>query len=535
VNGSSHAAEEARFRAAGWWRDETLAGWVGRHARETPQRTAVLTSRGSVAYADLWGRARRLACGLRQAGVQRGDVVAAQLPNGVEFIVGYLATGLCGAIFQTLHMPYRGAEVGPLLRHSGARAVIAMASAQDFSAAAMMLELRAGLPRLAHVVAVGASVAGALDFAALADTPDDGSADLARAEDLFVLLYTSGTTAAPKGVPVTYQRFLSNARLSAIELELTPASVLLSAAPFTHLYGLFSINLAFAAGASIALLPAFSPPALAEAIDAFRPTALFTAPAHVAACRDAGLLTRERLASLGFIMISGSACPPELALQTERAMPAGKVLQLWGMSELQAGSYTRPQDSLEVRSSSVGRASPGTELRIVETEGIEAGATGAVGELQVRGCSLFAGYLANDEANAAAFTADGWFRTGDLATIDEAGNVRLVGRAKELINRGGVKFNPVDVEAVLDRHPAIVQSAIVPMPDPVLGERACCFVVLKPGATFTLEDARAWLDRQAIGKIRWPERVEVIEAMPLTPTRKIMKGELVKRLQAKAA
>jgi cyclohexanecarboxylate-CoA ligase/acyl-CoA synthetase len=484
VNGSSHAAEEARFRAAAWWRDEPLAGWVGRHARETPQRTAVLTSRGSVAYADLWGRARRLACGLRQAGVQRGDVVAAQLPNGVEFIVGYLATGLCGAIFQTLHMPYRGAEVGPLLRHSGARAVIATASAQDFSAAAMMLELRAGLPRLAHVVAVGASVAGALDFAALADTPDDGSADLARAEDLFVLLYTSGTTAAPKGVPVTYQRFLSNARLSAIELELTPASVLLSAAPFTHLYGLFSINLAFAAGASIALLPAFSPPALAEAIDAFRPTALFTAPAHVAACRDAGLLTRERLASLGFIMISGSACAPELAL---------------------------------------------------ETEGIEAGAVSAVGELQVRGCSLFAGYLANDEANAAAFTADGWFRTGDLATIDEAGNVHLVGRAKELINRGGVKFNPVDVEAVLDRHPAIVQSAIVPMPDPVLGERACCFVVLKPGATFTLEDARAWLDRQAIGKIRWPERVEVIEAMPLTPTRKIMKGELVKRLQAKAA
>ena len=533
------AADEARFRDAGWWRDETLAAWVEARAEATPEADAVRLPGRSISYAALWREARQLACAFRRLGVERGDVVAAQLPNGLEFLLGYLATGICGAVWQTIHMPYRAAEVGPLLAHGGAKVAIALSSAKDFSAAAMMLELRAGLPGLQHVVSVGAAVPGALDFAALAGTPDDGSPVLARAEDPFVLLYTSGTTSAPKGVPITYQRFLSNARMAATELELTPSSVLLSAAPFTHLYGLFSINLAFAAGASVALLPVFSPSALADAIVAFRPTALFTAPAHMAACRAAGLLTPERLASFDFIMISGSYCPPALANETERSMPDGKVLQLWGMSELQAGTFTRPQDSLEVRTSSVGRASPGTELRIDESDGVGAAAASAaattpIGELQVRGGSLFAGYLANDDANAAAFTADGWFRTGDLATLDAGGNVRLVGRTKELINRGGVKFNPLDVEAVLDRHPAVAQSAIVPMPDAVLGERACCFVVLQPGAAFTLEDSSEWLSRHAVSKMKWPERIEVIEAMPLTPTRKIMKGELVKRLTAEA-
>src|SRR6185437_12220511 len=271
---------------------------------------------------------------------------------------------------------------------------------------------------------------------------------------------------------------------------------------------------------------------LAEGLAGLHPTALFTASSHMAACRDAGMLPRDRVASLDFIMISGSACAPELALETDTLMSAGKVLQLWGMSELQAGTFTRPQDPLDVRASTVGRASPGTELRIAPEDATDGSAT--AGELQVRGSSLFAGYHANDAANEAAFTDDGWFRTGDLATIDARGNVRIVGRTKELINRGGVKWNPLDVEALLDQHPAVLQSAIVPMADPVLGERACCFVVVRPGASFTLDDAREWLARHAIGKTRWPERVEIIEAMPLTPTRKVMKGELVRRLAAGA-
>jgi cyclohexanecarboxylate-CoA ligase/acyl-CoA synthetase len=403
-----------------------------------------------------------------------------------------------------------------------------MGQGKDFNPAEAVLAMQTRLPALKHVIAVGAAPPGALPFAtkAGADSLDSRPA----ASDDFVLLYTSGTVAAPKGVPMPYRKFLTNASLSAAELEIGPDSTLLTAAPLSHLYGLFAVNLAFAAGATLALLPAFAPPALADALDAYRPTELFTAPAHMTACLQAGLLTPERLRSLRFLQISGSACPPELAQTIQTMMPDGKVVQLWGMSELQAGAFNRPSDSAEARINTAGRASPGTELRVIGD-----GAPlppGEEGELQVRGCSVFTGYLGNADATADAFTPDGWFRTGDLARMTADGNIRITGRLKEVINRGGVKFNPADIEALIDRHPAVLQCAIAPLPDPVMGERACCFAVLKPNATLTLDEIRAWLTQHDIGKTRWPERLEIIAEMPLTPTRKIRKAELVKAVSA---
>ncbi len=221
-------------------------------------------------------------------------------------------------------------------------------------------------------------------------------------------------------------------------------------------------------------------------------------------------------------------CPPELANLVQDWMPDGKVLQLWGMSELQAGSFTRPGDSFSVRTTTVGRASPGTELRV--SEGDQPLASGMEGELQVRGCSVFDRYLGNHHDSADAFTADRWFRTGDLARIDTDGNLQLTGRLKELINRGGIKFNPVDVEVMIDRHPSVAQCALVPMPDPILGERACRFAVLKKDAHLDLDELCQWLAQHAVAKIKWPERLELIDEMPLTPTRKVKKSELAARL-----
>jgi cyclohexanecarboxylate-CoA ligase/acyl-CoA synthetase len=333
-------------------------------------------------------------------------------------------------------------------------------------------------------------------------------------------------------VPHAYQDFLANARLSAAELALGPDDVILSAAPFTHLYGLFTVNMALAVGATIALLPAFSPPALADTIRTLRPTAAFTAPAHIAACLNGGLFDGLDMTCLKFVQISGSAVPPALGRALEPRLGGGKVMQLWGMTELQAGAFTRPGDPEPVRLETTGRASPGTELRVVETDGAELPA-GSEGELQMRGPSLFAGYLDNPQATRDAFAEGGWFRTGDLAVIDTAGNVRLTGRVKEIINRGGVKFNPLDVEALLLRHPAVAEVAVAPIPDPVLGEKACCFVVTRPGNAFTLEDMRNFLATEGVGKVKWPERLEIVAAMPLTPTRKIIKGELVRQLLAR--
>jgi non-ribosomal peptide synthetase component E (peptide arylation enzyme) len=186
-----------------------------------------------------------------------------------------------------------------------------------------------------------------------------------------------------------------------------------------------------------------------------------------------------------------------------------------------------PAEPAEVRHDWVGRATRGSEARIADADGRPVPA-GQEGELQVRGCSVFPGYFDNDAANADAFAPDGWLRTGDLAIMRETGHVRLTGRLKDIINRGGVKLNPADVEALVDRHAAVLQSAIVPMPDPVLGERACCCAVLKPGATLDLETLCAWLADHGVAKLKWPERLEIVAAMPMTPTRKIIKGELAK-------
>jgi len=507
---------------------ETLRDCVSRLAREAPTQIAVIGAGAPLTYADLHAKALSLAAGFRALGLGPGDIVAAQLPNSVEFLSCYLATGYIGATLQTIHMPYRGAEVETLLAHSRAKAALCLAQGKDASPAEIILSRKAKLPHLKHIIAVGPNgPAGTMAFSSLAaTTPDEAALPGIAATDRFLLLYTSGTTAAPKGVPVDYVRFLFNAARSARELEIDRASILLSAAPFTHLYGLFSVNLALTTGATIALMPPFTPQAMAAAIDATRPTALFSAPAHMSACLNEGLLTRERLASLRFLQISGSNCPPALARTVQDLMPAGKVAQLWGMSELQAGAFTRPGDPLDVRATSAGSASPGTALRIAD--GATPLAADAEGELQVRGASVFSGYLDNADATAAAFTDDGWFRTGDLARLDAGGNLQITGRLKDVINRGGVKFNCADIETILSAHQAIAQCAIVPMPDPVLGERACCFLVLNPGAApVTLDDLRVFLQARDVAKTKWPERVEIISDMPMTPTRKVKKAELI--------
>ena len=526
------AERQARYRAAGYWRDDTLRDWLDARARERPGHDALRQGERHVTWAELRRLVRAFECALDGLGIRKGDVVAVQLPNIVEFVVAYLAIAGRGALMQTLHMPYRAAELKTLLGHSAAVAAVMMAQAKDYAAAEIALGLQSKLPALRHVIAVGAPLAGALGFADLiagAGANEPAPVALSGA-DPFLLLYTSGTTSAPKGAPHAYQTLLCNARLSAEALGIGPDDVLLSAAPYTHLYGLFTCTLPLATGATALLLPAFSPPDLAALMHTGRPTAAFAAPAHIAACFAQKLFDGKDLSSLRYLQMSGSAVPPALARAFEPLMRGGKVMQLWGMTELQAGAYTRLADSEPVRAETTGRPSPGTELRVARDDGSVA-PPGEEGELQVRGASVFAGYLNDPEATRAAFTADGWFRTGDLATMDAAGNTRLAGRTKDVINRGGIKFNPLDVETLLLTHPAIDQAAVVPMPDPVLGEKACLFVTLKPGATLALAEVTGWLDAAQVSKLKWPERLEIVDAMPLTPTRKIIKGQLAKRLQ----
>ncbi len=518
-----------RFVQQGWWRDDTLHGWISRHATERPDAPALIQGERVVSYRTLANQVARLAEGLRQAGIARGEVVAVQLPNTIEFVVAYLAICRLGAVLCTLHMPYRGAELEALLAHSRAIAVIGLAEAKDWSPARTYLDLQPRIATLRTVVAAGGSVDGALSLRELIEKspPIDARIPTPLGSDPFLLLYTSGTTSAPKSVPHPYHTMLSNARLGAPEHRIGHADRVLSAAPFTHLYGLYSLHVAWAVGAACVLLPAFTPADLAATIARDQPTGLWCGPPHIASMRVQGLFERHDFSSLRLAIMSGSTSPPDLVRWFQAKAPQCAVTQLWGMTETQGALYSRPGDHPDVAATSAGRASPGTEIRIADT-GDRSMAVGEEGELQVRGCLLFPGFFDNEPANAAAFTAEGWYRSGDLATMDAAGNVTITGRSKDIINRGGVKFNPRDVEDLLDMHPSILQSAIVPMPDPVLGERACCFVTLRPGiAGITLDDIVAYLAARNIAKLKLPERLVIVAEMPLTPTRKIIKSRLV--------
>jgi acyl-CoA synthetase (AMP-forming)/AMP-acid ligase II len=483
---------ESHYIERGWWSSEdTLAKWLARHVAERPHAPALVHGTQTLSWEALDDRVRRVAEGLRRRGVAHGDVVAVQLSNVPDFIFSYLAITRLGAVMCPLHMPYRGAEIEALMRHSEARLAICMPQAKEMFA--------------------GRGIA----FSDIEQDSVFAAQFEPQASDPFLLLYTSGTTAAPKGVVHPYRTLLGNARLGAREHALNASDRILSAAPLSHLYGLYSLHCAWAVGACTVLLPAFKPDDLAAVVESQKPTALWTAPAHVAACRSAGVFAGRDWSSLKLAIVSGSIAPPALMRYFAEQLPACAVTQLWGMTELQAGLYTRPGDPFEISASTAGRPSPGTEIRLSDE-----------GELQVRGPLLFSGYLKNREENAKAFTSEGWFRTGDLAAA-RGEYFTITGRTKDLINRGGVKFNPAEVETLLDSHPKILQSAIVPMPDPILGEKACAFVALrKKEESIALEEVVSYLLGKNIAKNKLPEKLVVIPEMPLTPTRKVIKSRL---------
>lgn len=509
------------------WNGDTLSSLLAERAGRTPDAPAIITTDETIDYAALAGRVERLAKALAELGLGAGDGIGLQLPNIPEFLISYLAAARLGAVTSTIHMPYGAREASDVLRHAEAKIMLAPVAAGERRPAEEILGARQALPDLDHVIAVGEGrTAGALGFAELIVGGADGPLPPPpKATDPSLMLYTSGTSSSPKCVRTDYRRFLANARLNYTEKRMEPDSIMLSCAPYTHLLGLYSFHLTLYAGAASALLPAFSPPGFIEACATLRPTHVFVAPAHIAACQAAGLLSPEPLSSVEYMVVSGAMAAPELFHAAQDALSNGSVAQLWGMTECQCGMFTRPDEPVEAAAAGAGRPSRGNEARVCAPDDAVLPA-GEEGALQIRGASVFDGYYRNDAVNAESFVGDGWFRTGDLAVIAPDGAVSVTGRQKDLINRGGVKINPADVEEAIDRHPDIVQSAIVPMPDPVLGERACCFAVARPGAKPNLADLTNWLQRDGIAKLKWPERLVLIDALPLTPTRKVIKGRL---------
>jgi len=503
-------------------------------AEKTPDATAVETlNNGCLSYAQLLEQAQSLALGLKGLGLRSGDRVAIQLPSQPEFIVTYFACQLMGYVLATMHIPYRREELRPLMEFAEPKAVVT-ATIGQYDAPATMMQLVQQISSLEHVIVVGQAGEGQIAWADLLERfpsqttilPVSGDCDAA-------MCFTSGTSAAPKAVLRTQDCFARNAATFAKLLHITREDRVMIAPPLTHVFGLSCAGNAIYSGATILPVPIFSPDIYARYLFELKPTIIYSAPAHLAATLKSGAMDRQSADTVRDVIVGGAICPPMVAAQFEAKLPNGRVGCLFGMTETTLCTQTVPSDPAQIRHNSVGKAAPGMKVRIVDHETGLAVANGIEGEMQISGYSLMRGYVGNHAANRDVFTPDGWFRSGDTAYLDADGNITITGRLKDIINRGGIKINPSDIESLLDAHEAIVQSAIVPMPDEILGERLCAYVVLKPNVFLTLDQLCAYLARRSVAKMRWPERLEIIDAMPMTPTRKIIKSILVEDIKQK--
>jgi cyclohexanecarboxylate-CoA ligase len=517
-------------RAAGLWGDETLRDHLARAVAATPDRAAIVACRSEggaehrITYRGLDELATKVALSLRERGVGRGDVVSFQLPNWWEFSVLHLACLKLGAVSNPLMVIFRQRELGFMLGLAESKVLVVPHRFRGFDYPAMAREVQAALPGLRHVFVAGGEGDAAFDRL-LAPQGDPGGFVQAplSADDVIQLLYTSGTTGEPKGVTHTSNTMLSNLGPFAARLGLGADDVIHMPSPLAHQLGfMYGIVLPVMLGGTAVLQDIFTAPEMARQIRAEGATFTMGATPFLNDLTEHVAATGEATPTLRVFVSAGAPIPRALVAKARPTLGTA-VISAWGMSENGAVTTTRLEDNEERATTTDGCPLPGMELRIVDGEGRRL-PPGAEGSLQVRGCSNFAGYLKRPDLDPT--DPDGWFDTGDLARMDADGYIRIAGRSKDIIIRGGENIPVVEVEGLLYRHPAVAEVAVVGYPDARLGERACAYVRLREGASLSMAEMVAHLEAQKMARQYMPERLEIVAELPRTPSGKIQKFRL---------
>ncbi len=523
----------AAMTEAGFWPGRVITDYLEACLAAAPEKLALVDSANGLRlnFRALGKRVDRIAAGLAGLGIRPGDVVSFQLPNWWQFTALHLACVRIGAVTNPLMPIFRERELAFMLGFAESKALIVPQRFRGFDHAAMARALRPRLPHLEHLLVIGGD--GEESFEArLLDHPWEEGADLAALyatrrpdpDDVTQLLYTSGTTGEPKGVMHTANTLLANIIPYADRLRLGRKDVVLMASPMAHQTGfMYGLMMPLVLQATAVLQDIWDRRRAAALIAAEHVT--FTMASAVFLSDLAGAAEAapgEVGSSLRIFLSAGAPIPGALVERARRALGSA-IVSAWGMTENGACTLTRLDDPEERAATTDGAALPGMEARIVDGENRPL-PPGREGVLKVRGCSNFVGYLKRPQLNN--IDAEGWFDTGDLARMDEAGYVRITGRAKDIIIRGGENIPVVEIEGLLFRHPAIAALAIVGMPDPRLGERACAFVVPKPGQSLTLADLVAFLEAQHVARQYLPERLEIVAELPRTPSGKVQKFKL---------
>jgi acyl-CoA synthetase (AMP-forming)/AMP-acid ligase II len=525
------ASRMSEFTAAGYWRDTTSNDALEHFARVAPDKVAIVDPRGRLTYRDYENRAKRLASYFIGLGLTSDDVIAIQLPNWSEFPVALSAAMLVGIPFCQFHSDFRHREVEFVLRFTEASAIIIPKEFRRFNHVDMIVDLRAKLPKLKHVLVVGDDVPPEyFDVRAFLDDAASGSIDedalRARRPGPNALqrtAFTSGTTGDPKAVLHIHNTSNYMCWVLNQGQHITQDSVFLTFLPAGLNWGLGCVCQALFAGCTLVLQDIFRPEETLALIERERVTHFCCAPAHLVGLLNVPDFGKYDLSSLQMAMTGGASCPIEVIREVQARLP-GKLLEMYGMLEVGSQSQTTYEEDPEAVCGLVGMAQPGMQLKAIDADGNDC-PPGAPGEVLTRGPSVMIGYYNNPAANEKSFSGDGWFHTGDVGVFDENGYLKIVGRTKELIIRGGANIYPREIEEALYEHPNVRDAAVVGLPDVRLGERVCACIVMRDGQEISLEEVVEFL-RRRVATYKLPEHLVLLDDLPRTPTGKVQKTPL---------
>jgi acyl-CoA synthetase (AMP-forming)/AMP-acid ligase II len=539
--------EVARFYDQGLWRDHTLFDAVREQAQAQPDKVFGTDSTTSVTYAELHDRALELALGLVRRGIGAGDRVSVQIPSWTDFFVIAAAVARIGAVIVPIMPIYRRDEVGYIVGAAEVKLAITTDHYRGFDHAALFLDLQREHPALETVVVLrGAGVPdGATAYAELPVAIEPGAQDAAEQEigagvgpdEPFVIVFSSGTTSRPKGCLHTFNTMACGARLLGRGWGYTSEDVQFGPSPVTHTTGLVtSFILPLVHGAASHLMEQWEPREGLERIAKFGCTGCVSATTFLQMVLNVYDPDVHDASTMRFWTSAGAPIPGSFVREARSAFPEMKVLSLYGRTENITTTFCTVEDDPERSITSDGKALPLQEVRIVDENGVEV-PRGEEGDIAYRGAMNCLEYINQPEETAANYTADGFHRSGDLGSMDAEGFVRVTGRLKDIVIRGGLNISVRQVEDLLTAHPAVGDIAVVGMPDERMGEKVCAYLVPATGHDpLTLEQIRDYLLGEGLAIQKVPERLEVVTDLPTTATGKIQKhvlrADIAQKLQS---
>jgi 2,3-dihydroxybenzoate-AMP ligase len=523
----------ARYRAKGYWEDKSIASVWEEYCRLYATRVAVIDGETQATYAQVNKRAENLALNLLDLGIEPLDRLVVQLPNRIQFVYLYLALQKIGALPVMALPAHRYLEIGQFVAIGGAIGCVIPDRHRDFDFRELVRRIRKEQPQFKHGIVLGEAPDDFVSLDALIERKSARDPDeLARIQidpcDPALFLLSGGTTGVPKLIPRTHNDYVYNSKMAGSVTAIERDSVLLDVLPISHNLPLACPGLQgfIFKGARVVLSTDTSPEGIFRLVEKHRITHIHAVPALLIRWLNDSAIARYDLSSLRVIQSGGQRLQPETRQKAQTLIPSVSVQENFGMAE-GVLMFVRLDDPAEVRLETVGRPiCPDDEIMLLDDDDNNIVGFGEVGEFCCRGPYTLRGYYGAPEHNARAFTPDGFYRSGDLMRRHASGNYMVEGRKKDLINRGGEKISAEEIENLILSHPAVQNVACVPVPDAELGERMCACLVLHKGGKLSFDELIRFLEGKEMAKIKLPERLLILDELPLSNFGKVSKKKL---------